>query len=141
MSHRTLRLHGEEAECAFLWRAMQHRLIVSKPYGNTTYDFIVQARAPGRTSPARGARLWRVQVKSARVRRGNGFYNICTEGSGRRYRPADVDFFAVWAAPCDAWYIIPARFIGRDRCVSVFPEAPNTRSKYERFRDAWHLLR
>ncbi|MBZ5647778.1 MAG: hypothetical protein LAN37_11225 [Acidobacteriia bacterium] len=134
-------VYGEQAECAFVFRAMQHGLIVCKPYGNSTpYDFVVQARRPGHAAPAPGAPLWRIQVKSSFGLFHESAYKISTEHCGRPYTCTDFDFFAAWIAPLDVWYILPVRAIIPSRSVGFFPHVPRTRSKYEKYREAWELL-
>lgn len=135
------KLAGEKAECVFLWRALDHGLIVSRPYGDSApYDFIVQARRPRTGRPRPGAPMWRVQVKSSFGLFHESAYKISTQHCGRPYALTDVDFFAVWIAPCDAWYIVPARAIVPALSVGFFPHVRNSRSKYEKYREAWRLL-
>lgn len=137
-----LAVQGEQAECAFVLRAMQHQLIVCKPYGNfTPFDFVVQARRSACGRPRPGSPLWRVQVKSSFGIFHDSAYKISTQTCGHPYSSSDVDFFAAWIVPCDAWYIVPAKAIGRSRSVGFFPHVPRTRSKYEQYREAWRLLR
>ena len=53
----------------------------------------------------------------------------------------EIDFFAVYVIPQDAWYLIPVGAIPRGRTiVTLFPHFPQARGHYERFREAWQLL-
>ena len=127
------KLQGELAEVCFLWRATALGFTVSKPYGDSArYDFIVDA----------GAGLQRIQVKSVRQLY-RGVYRIATcsgKVAKKGYTPDEVDFFAGYVIPEDAWYIIPVRAVPAIVALYVAPHRPSRR-KYERYREAWHLLR
>ena len=126
------KIQGELAEVCFLWRATTFGFTVSKPYGDSArYDFVVDA----------GAGLRRVQVKSVRNLH-RGAYRIATSSgkvSKKGYTPDEVDFFAGYVIPEDAWYIIPVRAVPSIVAICVCPHRPSQR-KYERYREAWHLL-
>ena len=125
---------GEWAECAFLSRALALRLIVSKPWGDSArYDFAVEGRHGFR----------RVQVKSCWGRNPyDGLYHVNTARTGnrRRYCFRQVDMIAAYIVPEDAWYFIPIAFLGTRRSIAIFPDKPKTTSRFERYREAWHLL-
>ncbi len=125
---------GEWAESAFLSRALRLGLIVSKPWGDSArYDFAVEGRHGFR----------RVQVKSAWGRdRADRVYriNCARTGNRRRYSPREVDLIAAYIVPEDAWYFLPVAALGRRKCVALFPDKLRTTSRFERFREAWHLL-
>ena len=154
----TRKLLGEKAECAFVYQAMEHGLIVSKPYGDSApYDFIVGRRAhrvigtsghrvigkkETKTKPhPAGGKLWKIQVKSARVLGKGQTYQISSRHGGGRYRPGEVDFFAAWVAPLDVWYIVPAEEIIARTKAGFYPHIPGSRGKYEKYREAWELLK
>jgi len=42
--------------------------------------------------------------------------------------------------PLDAWYIIPAEEVVPVTVAALFPHVQGSWGKYERFREAWHLL-
>ena len=129
------KLAGERAECAFAWQAMEHDLIVSRPYGDSApYDFIVQSRR------LHGAPLWRIQVKSSSALTKGQTYQISTQHSRGRYRLDELDFFAVLVTPVDAWYIVPIRAIFPRTAAGFYPHVPGSRSVYEKYRDAWDSL-
>jgi hypothetical protein len=138
---------GEWAESAFLSRALRLGLIVSKPWGdNAAYDFAVEGRHGFR----------RVQVKSVwAIPRANRYgYEVNTgrpphlrrihtrliTGPRRHYSSRQVDLMAVYVVPKDAWYLIPIRALGRRTYISLFPDHPRSTRRFERFREAWHLL-
>jgi len=123
---------GEWAELCFMARAAEHGLRVSKPYGDSaSYDVGVESKG----------RFLRVQVKSTIYRRrGIESYSLNVSGPRRQlYRKGTVDFFAVYLIPIDAWYIIPFGDIGGS--FSLHFTAGSKRQKYEKYREAWHLLR
>ena len=50
-----------------------------------------------------------------------------------------MDFFAVYIIPTDDWYILPYEVIG-DRDANVYLRPGSKEQKYEKYREAWHLL-
>ncbi len=138
---RNRKAQGEWAEIVFLAKAIALGFTVSKPYGdNLAFDFVV--RAAGRTSY--------VQVKSGWART-HGAYQIRTSHlvrqsrkGGRRinraYRKTEVDFIVAFIVPENAWYVIPVAAVQHTPGIAVFPHVDCSRGKYERFREAWHLL-
>jgi hypothetical protein len=91
------------------------------------YDFVV-----GTTG-----RFVSVQVKSTVNRPVSGY--VCTVQAHRPYPTGSFDFVAAYVIPTDTWYIIPAGLIEGMKWVTLQPDSPN--SKYEPYREAWHLLR
>ena len=90
---------GARAEAAFLHKAMELGLLVSKPWGdNSRYDFVVDA----------GERLVRVQVKSTSCLC-EGRYAVSAHGSDPKteYSAEDIDFLVAHVPPEEAWYVIP----------------------------------
>lgn len=120
---------GEWAESVFMARAQERGLPVSKPWGDSwPYDFVV-----GTTG-----RFVSVQVKSTLNRPVSGY--VCTVQSHHGpYAAGSFDFVAAYIIPADTWYILPAALIQGMKWVTVQPDSPN--SKYEPYREAWHLLR
>ena len=124
---------GEVAELAFAHKAAALGFTVSKPYGeNSRYDFIVDS----------GGCLTRVQVKSVAVQHGNA-YRICS-GSGNRskcaYTSRQIDLLAACVLPHNAWYLIPIGAFAPVKTLKLCPHR-SSRGRFERFREAWHLLR
>lgn len=122
---------GELAELRFLCAAVARRLVVAKPWGdNLPFDFLVGSRS----------RFYRVQVKSTSVRHCRGYHLSCFRpGTRRGYRRAEIDFVAAYVVPADAWYIIPCRALRRRKTLTLFPH--RCVGRWERFLDAWSLLR
>jgi hypothetical protein len=120
---------GEWAESVFMSRAHEQGLPVSKPWGElSSYDFVI-----GKTG-----RFVSVQVKSTLSKEKNGY--ACTvRGGHQAYAAGSFDFLAAYVIPADAWYIIPAGVIHGKECLALYPNLPT--AKYEKYREAWHLLR
>ncbi len=123
---------GEWAELTFTAKALSLGFTVCRPYGeNHRFDFVVIAP---------GGRITRVQVKSSWVKT-EGMYRFKTSGARRhRYRRGEVDFIVAYIVPEDAWYIIPRRELRHD-VGYVMPHLPHSRARWEKYRDAWPLLR
>jgi len=119
---------GEWAEMCFMMRASELGMEVSKPWGESAhYDFIVE----------KARRTARVQVKSTICRRNSGY--ACKVGDcNGAYEGDPFDFIAAYLILEDIWYIIPARMMRGQSSVGLYPRLKW--SKYERFREAWHLL-
>src|ERR1700693_2827776 len=130
------RERGAWAEMYFMVLAMSYGLRVSSPYGGFgPYDVGVENGA---------GPILRVQVKCTLYQCQAGSYcmsiNMKDGATGRRgYSPGTVDFFAIYIIPTDDWYIIPYAVVG-DRDANVFFKPGMTGQKYEKYREAWHLL-
>ncbi len=126
------KLKGEWAEVHFLARASEHGLSVAKPYGDCRpYDFIVESNG----------RMLRVQVKSTTFRhpRGTGVYMCRIAPAHSSSYPSDVlDFIAACIIPEYVWYIIPFARVTGKQSINLDPR--NERSRYDPYREAWHLL-
>jgi len=134
---------GEQGECAFLDAAMSRGFLVSKPFGDSArYDFIVDPTGP---DGGRGP-LWRVQVKSALTRSGTrspypGYVISVRHGTPPKICGfEDADFLAAYIFDYHAWYIIPMTATTGAGSLWLYPNR-KTRGMFERFREAWHLLR
>jgi len=123
------KLRGEWAESVFMERATQHGLAVSKPWGEmNSYDFVV----------GKSGRFVSVQVKSTTAELGDGY--LCTvRGGHKAYRAGSFDFLAAYAVPADTWYLIPAELIRGKKSLTLYPDSKT--AKYEKYREAWHLLK
>ena len=125
---------GDLAEAAFVSRALRMGFNLSKPVNtNCRYDFLVEA----------AGRYSRIQVKSIWWNVKKGPYYVATRsGRGLRqpYGTGEVDFFAAYIVQEDAWYIIPVEEVGDRSKIHVFPQSRGAVGKFERFREAWHLL-
>ncbi len=126
------RAAGEWAEAAFLNKAMTLGFIVCRPFcEQRRFDFVI-------VSPT--ARCWRIQVKSVWSKRSHNGYYLRFSRRGFSYGTKDIDFFAGYIGPEDVWYIIPVRDV-RGRISAFFAQNRGTRRRWERYREAWHLLR
>jgi hypothetical protein len=123
------KVRGEWAESVFMERAGAYGLAVSRPWGEMhSYDFVV-----GNTG-----RFASVQVKST-IQEAEGGY-VCTLRTGdRQYAPGSFDFLAAYVVLEDIWYIIPSEMVVGKKSIRLYPKSEDT--KYEKYREAWHLLR
>jgi hypothetical protein len=119
---------GEIAESMFLAKASSLGFGVAKPWGDSErYDFILDS----------GARLWRVQLKSAYSGREHGGYNFSACGNSQEtYSPRDVDVVVAYLVPVNAWYIVPMTAFARTSRMKFFPTSRRL-SRNERFRERW----
>jgi hypothetical protein len=126
---------GEAVEGCFLYCALFENLIVGRIWGDSRpFEFYVGVSGRKRVN--------RIQVRGTRRRRNGGFEVSTTHGRWQRpYTARDCDFIAVYVVPLKTWYIIPIRAIRRKVSIHVFPEVPNSKGKYERYRERWDLLR
>ena len=124
---------GEMAEAKFLAKASELGFGVAKPWGDSdAYDFIVQT----------GGRLWKVQVKSAHVAWKDGSYSFRAHGhSYKAYRADEIDLLVAYVVPENAWYVFPVRVIQRMKSLKLFPGSRKKRSRFEKYREAWWILR
>lgn len=122
---------GEWAESVFLARAGEEGLAASKPWGDSSsFDCVV----------GRPGKFVAVQVKCtlARLESGEGYIcSVCS--SHKAYRAGSFDFVAAYVIPEGAWYIIPEREIRGLKSISLCTRGGE--AKYERYREAWSLLR
>jgi len=58
----------------------------------------------------------------------------------RSLMPDEADFLAAYVAPERAWYIVPVRAFAPANHLSLYPQVKNSEGKWEKFREAWHLL-
>ena len=129
---------GQLAELIFIRKAASLGFAVAKPWNEgERYDAIVRV----------GHVLWRVQVKSVAAKcRSQSYYKVKTTGSGnaghspaRPYSLGDIDFLAAYIFAEDIWYVFPAAVILMRKSICLAPGSK--RSKYETYREAWHLMR
>jgi hypothetical protein len=127
----TYKLRGEWVELLFMARAAERGFHVSKPWGDSArYDVSAEQRGKFR----------RVQVKSTTVPRGDGGYVCYLKRTGiRYYRVSEVDYFAIYVVPEDAWFILPSRVVLRLKSnIRVAPG--HAEQKYARYEEAWDLM-
>ncbi len=70
----------------------------------------------------------------ARVTSAPGGHNGCGH-----YTEAQIDFLAVYIIPDDIWYSFPSR-VSSTLQWSVYLRPHVKGQKYERYKEAWHLL-
>jgi hypothetical protein len=105
---------------------------VTKPWGESgRYDVGVEY----------GGRYMRVQVKSTIYKIGNAYVcNTRPENHGRLYTVEQIDFMAAYVIPADVWYILPAR-VATALKGNIWLSPHKKGHKYERFMEAWGLLK
>jgi len=126
---------GEIAEAEFIAKAVGLRFGVAKPWGDSeSYDFIVNMR--------RSFDFWRVQVKSAHVVGEDGSCSFrAHDRELRSYSAEDIDALVAYAKPEGAWYVFPVRVVEGLKSLKLYPGSRRKRSKYERYREGWEILR
>jgi hypothetical protein len=131
-SHDTRKWAGEQAEAAFLNKAVSLGLSVSKPWGDSErYDFVVGS----------GSRLSRVQVKSTQYVAPERFgFVINMACRAALYTEEDIDFVAAYIVPLNLWYIIPVKACLNRSNLLFYPESKNLRGRFEKYREAWWRL-
>jgi hypothetical protein len=129
----TRKQRGEMAEAAFLAKAAALGFRVSKPWGESSrYDLIVD----------NGRRLLRVQVKSAHRAAEYGGYTFHAHGNTTRvYEASEIDLLAAYVVPVDAWYLFPVEEFRKYKAMKLFPASRRRRSKFEKFRENWGIVR
>ena len=120
---------GEWAELRFMTRATELGFIVTKPWGDM---------APFDLALAHRGHFVRVQVKCTIFQRGNS-YKCHLDSNGLPYRPDQIDFFAAYVIPADTWYILPIEATHHQPDILLTPHHKN--AKYEKYKEAWHLLK
>jgi hypothetical protein len=135
----SMKERGEWVELQFMAAAAQRRFAVSKPWGDTrSYDVGIE----------HGDNFLRVQVKSTTQRCGAGYRCQFTPNHRKKrdYSLKQLDLFAAYVIPEDAWYLIPAALLlGKRRknmamLCPVVPPAKKASYRYESYRDAWNML-
>jgi hypothetical protein len=124
---------GEIAEAEFLRTVLRKKIAVSKPWGeNQGYDFILDDHGT----------LRRVQVKAAfRGDKSRGYSLRAYRSSKRSYTAQDIDVLAGYVDPGKVWYLFPVRVIRKLRSLKLFPGSKNKRSKHEKWREAWWVVK
>ncbi len=130
---------GEWVELQFMAQAAKHLFAVSKPWGDTqAYDVGIE----------HDQNFLRVQVKSTTSRSGAGYRCMFMPNhlKKRDYSLEQIDLFAAYVIPQDAWYLIPAAMLlGKRRLTMamlcpVVPPVKKACYRYEGYREAWTLL-
>ncbi len=131
---------GEWVELEFMAEAAKRRFSVCKPWGEMrAYDVGIE----------HGPNYLRVQVKGTAYRLRAGYLLQFMPGHRdiKDFTPRDLDVFAVYVIPQNAWYLIPASVLlgARQRwSLMLSPVAPPVKKKsycFECYREAWGLLK
>ncbi len=135
----SMKQRGEWVELLFMAEAARRRLAVSKPWGDMrAYDVGIE----------HGSNFLRVQVKSTTYRCGAGYRCMFKPNhlKKRDYSLKEIDLFAAYVIPEDAWYLIPAALLlGKRRLTMamlcpVVPPKKKACYRYEPYRAAWTLF-
>ncbi len=135
----SMKQRGEWVELQFMAQAAKRRLAVSKPWGDMqAYDVGIE----------HGSNFLRVQVKSTTYRSGAGYRCMFKPNylKKRDYSLDQIDLFAAYVIPVDAWYLIPAALLLGPRRLTmamlspVVPPVKKVCYRYECYREAWGLL-
>jgi len=114
----------------------QRRFAVSKPWGDArAYDVGIEHEQ----------NFLRVQVKSTTLRSGAGYRCQFMPNHKKKqdYSLKQIDVFAAYVIPENAWYLIPAVLLlgKRRKCMAalspLFPPAKKASYCYEGYREAW----
>lgn len=135
---KTFKERGEWVEAQFIAEALRHGHNVLKPWGDTrSFDVAL----------AFGDRILRIQVKSTSCRSGTGYFCQFKPHHLRKedYNLTQLDLFAAYIIPVNAWYFIPAAvLLGPEGKygIMLYPVVPlkKDRYRYEAYKDAWPLL-
>jgi hypothetical protein len=138
----TTKRRGEISELAFALAAARQGFGISRPYGDSErYDIILDS---SHLDPQARQRLVRVQVKSS-TQLECGLYRVNAHRSinGRAvpYTLAEIDFFAAYIIPEDSWFIVPLPHVLGQISLMFRPEGYRRPHAFDRYREAWHLLR
>ena len=136
---KTFKQRGDWVELQFMAAATQRRFVTSKPWGDTqAYDVGIEHKG----------NYLRVQVKSTTARGGAGY--VCQFKPNQQkkcdYSIEQIDLFAAYVIPENAWYLIPAvLLLGKRRKIMamlcpVVPPVKKASYCYEGYREAWNLL-
>jgi hypothetical protein len=131
---------GEWVELQFMAQAAKRRFAVCRPWGDMrAYDVGIE----------HAQNFLRVQVKSTTYRVGAGY--LCqfkpNHLKAADYSLQQIDLFAAYVIPTDAWYLIPAVLLLGKRRLTMAMLCPVTTPKkkacyrYEPYREAWNLLK
>lgn len=120
-------IKGKVGEYAFATEASSRGLLIGFPAIEAIpYDFFLHT--------SKG--ILRIQVKSAHTTTEKYSFSLRKKDS-TCYTKQDCDYVALWLKDRDAFYIIPVEDLAI-RSLDLYPDKGD--SKYEQYREAWHLL-
>ncbi|MGH9502633.1 MAG: group I intron-associated PD-(D/E)XK endonuclease [Terriglobales bacterium] len=126
---------SEISEIGLVLKARTLGFVVAKPWGDSElYDLVLGWRE----------RFWRVQLKCTRVIRSRA-YEIqpihSVYGKGKEaYGAEEIDALVVHIPPCDAWYVLRVGDFLGSKCLRFYPDIECKAARWEKYREAWHLL-
>lgn len=124
---------GKMAEMQFSIDAAKRGLNVSIPHHDFGgYDLIIEGKSK---------KLYKVQVKSTRTKTSRGCYKVCiSRGSKnkKRYAKNEVDFFAIYIAEINNWFILPFNACASTN-IRLYPNKPD--HKFTSYLEAWWLVK
>ena len=130
---------GEFSEAAFLVKATGMGFSVAKPWGDSErYDFIVACAVVDEPEF-----FWRVQIKCTEIVRARAYEVRAAYTVGKHratYTADDIDFLIAHVVPRDIWYVLPVAACMPSPLLRFYPDGAR-RARFERYREAWHLLR
>ena len=53
----------------------------------------------------------------------------------------EIDSLAVYIVPLDFWYVIPVKAFAPRKCLRFYPEDEGSLGRYEKYREAWWLMK
>lgn len=126
---------GKQAEAQFVVECLRLGLNISRPHTDFTgYDFIVEGKS---------RKLYKVQVKATRKKsqdkRNNAYKILISRGAGNKkiYDSDEVDFFAVYLADINLWYMIPLHATS-SVSVRIYPDKKD--HKFSHYKNAFNLF-
>jgi hypothetical protein len=57
------------------------------------------------------------------------------------YRAGEIDLLVAYVVPAEAWYLFPVEEFRKYKPMKLFPSSRRRRSKFERFREAWWIVK
>jgi hypothetical protein len=138
---RHFKQRGEWAELLFMARAAERGLTILRPWGDSSpYDVgLVLTRKILDNQRRQRPDFLRIQIKSTGCHHSAGAYKCHVDSNGVPYGINDLDFIAAYVIPVKVWYIIPLAATHGQSELLLAPHRP--KSKYARFKEAWHLFR
>ena len=72
----------------------------------------------------------------------NGGYTFHAHGNTSCvYKASEIDVLVAYVVPVEAWYLFPVEEFRKYKAMKLFPASRRRRSKFEKFREAWWLVR
>ena len=139
------RLRGVVGELRFEAAAIERGFVALRPSGDCErFDYGVIAKRALRTR-----KFARVQVRACfklgkRNPNNRAHWNFTLwRGAPKKrpYRSSDFEFFALYIAPVDTWYIIPFKALRGRGCIFFYPtkDGPHSR-QFQQYLERWDLL-